>query len=164
MRTTRWHALIRSMAALQERTQAYCAEVKASPDCWRLCADRFATTGYVEVKFWCLQALHEVRLVVTQSMSEGTVESYVAVPWSILCPSVKSFSPFRPASQSDWAAAGSTRSGPCLKHPTTHLCPTFISFPQTDKEQSVLVRVPSSAESGLLVAEPASAVERHRGG
>ena len=52
--------MTRGMVKLQERTQAYCAEVKASPDCWRLCADRFAATGYVEVKFWCLQALHEV--------------------------------------------------------------------------------------------------------
>jgi len=59
-RTARWCALIRGTGDLQERTQAYCAEIKASPDCWRLCADRFAATSYVEVKFWCLQALHEV--------------------------------------------------------------------------------------------------------
>ena len=58
--TAWWRALIRGMAVPQERTQVYCAEVKASPDCWRICADRFAATYYVEVKFWCLQALHEV--------------------------------------------------------------------------------------------------------
>ena len=60
--------------SLQERTQAYCAEVKASPDCWRLCADRFASTGYVEVKFWCLQALHEVRLPTLRRMVCGVCE------------------------------------------------------------------------------------------
>ena len=44
----------------QEQAEAYVASVAASPDCWRLCVERFACTPHLEVRFWCLQRLHEV--------------------------------------------------------------------------------------------------------
>ena len=46
----------------QRRAAAYCDEVKKSPDCLELCLTRFATSLYNEVRFWCLQTLHEVSL------------------------------------------------------------------------------------------------------
>eukprot|EP00882_Tetradesmus_deserticola_P030510 GHRQ01034293.1.p1 GENE.GHRQ01034293.1~~GHRQ01034293.1.p1 ORF type:complete len:193 (-),score=37.31 GHRQ01034293.1:189-767(-) len=45
---------------LQERAAAYIASIKQSADCWKLCCERFPSTLYPEVKFWCLQTLHEV--------------------------------------------------------------------------------------------------------
>ena len=45
----------------QERAAAYLDGLKQSSDCWRLCVERFSPSGYGEVKFWCLQTLHEVR-------------------------------------------------------------------------------------------------------
>lgn len=36
-------------------------DIKQSPDVWGLCVERFSITAYAEVKFWCLQTLHEVR-------------------------------------------------------------------------------------------------------
>ena len=66
-------------ALRQERAQAYCAGVKTSPDCWRLCADRFAATAYVEVKFWCLQALHEVLLIVKGVLSYSLAQPSVGL-------------------------------------------------------------------------------------
>jgi exportin-T len=45
---------------LQERAAAFVDEIKRSPDVWRLCAERFSVTAFQEVKFWCLQTLHEV--------------------------------------------------------------------------------------------------------
>ncbi|KAK9812733.1 hypothetical protein WJX72_002830 [[Myrmecia] bisecta] len=44
---------------LKEQAQAYCNEVKRSDKSWRLYAERFSVTAYVEVKFFCLQALQE---------------------------------------------------------------------------------------------------------
>lgn len=44
----------------QERAAGYIASIKQSPDCWRLAVERFGSTQYPEVKFWCLQTLHEV--------------------------------------------------------------------------------------------------------
>lgn len=44
----------------QARAVAYCDEVKASPSCLQLCLTRFSSSPYLEVRFWCLQTLHEV--------------------------------------------------------------------------------------------------------
>lgn len=45
----------------QEQAEAYVATVAASPDCWRLCIERYGSTAHLEVRFWALQKLHEVR-------------------------------------------------------------------------------------------------------
>lgn len=45
---------------LQERAVAYCNETKAQPQCWQLCLEKYSTTSYLEVRFWCLQTMHEV--------------------------------------------------------------------------------------------------------
>ena len=49
--------------AVDEGVRAQAADllqrVKASPDSLQLLAERFVGSGYAEVKFWCLQALHE---------------------------------------------------------------------------------------------------------
>lgn len=44
----------------QARAEQYVSDVKKSPDCWQLCLERFSVTTYQEVKFWCLQTLHDV--------------------------------------------------------------------------------------------------------
>ncbi|KAJ9528951.1 hypothetical protein QJQ45_000515 [Haematococcus lacustris] len=46
-------------AALKERADAFIRDIKQNPEVWRLCIERFSVTGYPEVKFWCLQTLHE---------------------------------------------------------------------------------------------------------
>ena len=46
----------------QARATAFCDEVKQSPSCLQLCLTRFGSSPYIEVKFWCLQTLHEVGL------------------------------------------------------------------------------------------------------
>jgi len=45
----------------QERATAYLNQLKGSPEGWKFCVERFSSTPYPEVKFWCLQTLHEVR-------------------------------------------------------------------------------------------------------
>ena len=40
--------------------EAYLAQVKASPDSWQLCLARFDSSQYVEVRFWCAQALSQL--------------------------------------------------------------------------------------------------------
>ncbi|MEW5306130.1 MAG: hypothetical protein WDW36_008620 [Sanguina aurantia] len=47
-------------ARLKDQAGSFLVEVKASPDVWRLCTERFSVTQYSEVKFWCLQTLNEV--------------------------------------------------------------------------------------------------------
>eukprot|EP00435_Cladocopium_sp_Y103_P050538 s442_g15.t1 len=42
--------------AVREQATSYCDSIKARPDGWRFCWDRFAQTDSLEVKFWCLQA------------------------------------------------------------------------------------------------------------
>lgn len=44
----------------QGQATAYIDAIKAAPDCWRLCIERFGVSQYQEVHFWCLQTLHEV--------------------------------------------------------------------------------------------------------
>ena len=46
---------------MQARAGAYCEEVRRSAECWQLCLQRFSSSSFVEVRFWCLQTLHEVR-------------------------------------------------------------------------------------------------------
>jgi hypothetical protein len=47
-------------AALRAQALALLQSVKQSPGCWELCLERFASSSYVEVKFWCLQSLEEL--------------------------------------------------------------------------------------------------------
>ena len=47
---------------MQDRAVAYCNETKAQPLSWQLCLEKYSTTAYMEVRFWCLQTLHEVCL------------------------------------------------------------------------------------------------------
>lgn len=46
-------------AGLRGQAQSYLQSIKQSPECWQLCLSHFGSSGYVEVRFWCLQALHE---------------------------------------------------------------------------------------------------------
>lgn len=61
------------LACLQEQAAAYIASIKQSSDCWKLCCERFPATLYPEVKFWCLQSLHEVMPGPSSSSSSQTV-------------------------------------------------------------------------------------------
>ena len=45
----------------QARATSFLDEVKRSPSCLELCLTRFSSSPYIEVKFWCLQTLHEVK-------------------------------------------------------------------------------------------------------
>lgn len=45
---------------VQDRAAEFVNQIKSNPDVWRLCTERFSVTAYSEVKFWCLQTLHEV--------------------------------------------------------------------------------------------------------
>lgn len=45
---------------IQARAAEYIAGIKQSPECWKLCVERFGSSGYPEVRFWCLQTLQEV--------------------------------------------------------------------------------------------------------
>ncbi|GBF91404.1 exportin [Raphidocelis subcapitata] len=62
---------------LRERATAYLNQLKASPEGWKFCVERFSATPYPEVKFWCLQTLHEVvRAYYTQldAQSQGAIK------------------------------------------------------------------------------------------
>ena len=43
--------------AVRDQATSFCDSIKARPDGWRLCWDRFAQTESLEVKFWCLQVI-----------------------------------------------------------------------------------------------------------
>ncbi|CAE7540246.1 XPOT [Symbiodinium pilosum] len=45
---------------VREEATRYCEGVKARPDCWILCWERFTQTEVLEVKFWCLQVVLQV--------------------------------------------------------------------------------------------------------
>ena len=51
----------RTYHIVQERATAYCNDTKAQPQSWQLCLEKYTTTSYLEVRFWCLQTMHEVR-------------------------------------------------------------------------------------------------------
>ncbi|WIA12173.1 hypothetical protein OEZ85_012245 [Tetradesmus obliquus] len=57
---------------LKEQAAAYIASIKQSSDCWKLCCERFPATLYPEVKFWCLQTLHEVICACYLQLDEGS--------------------------------------------------------------------------------------------
>ena len=38
----------------------YCDSLRTNPDIWQLCMQRFGSSGYAEVQFWCLQTLQQV--------------------------------------------------------------------------------------------------------
>ncbi|CAD7697822.1 unnamed protein product [Ostreobium quekettii] len=44
---------------LKEQAVAFCNNVKIQQGSWRLFLERFRSSGFLEVKFWCLQALQE---------------------------------------------------------------------------------------------------------
>ena len=46
---------------LQEQARLYCDSLRTNPDIWQLCMQRFGSSGYAEVQFWCLQTLQQVR-------------------------------------------------------------------------------------------------------
>lgn len=47
-------------AQLKARAVSFIAEVKKNPDVWRLAIERFNISTHLEIRFWCLQTLHEV--------------------------------------------------------------------------------------------------------
>ncbi len=47
-------------AQLKAKAVNYCDEVIQNPACLALCIERFGSSSYMEVRFWCLQTLHEV--------------------------------------------------------------------------------------------------------
>ena len=47
-------------AALRAQALSLLASAKAQPDAWQLFLARFQASQYVEVRFWCIQALHEL--------------------------------------------------------------------------------------------------------
>ena len=44
----------------QRQAAAYCGDFKASPGCLEVCLRRLPSSPYIEVRFWCLQTVHEV--------------------------------------------------------------------------------------------------------
>jgi hypothetical protein len=44
---------------MQAQAMAYLDNAKAVPTVWQLCVERFSGCAYAEVKFWCLQTLHD---------------------------------------------------------------------------------------------------------
>jgi hypothetical protein len=52
---------------MQARANAFVNDVKKNENVWRLCCERFSMSPYPEVKFWCLQTLHEVMTVLLLS-------------------------------------------------------------------------------------------------
>lgn len=44
---------------LKLQAQAYCEEVKRGPDFWHVCVQKFFTSEYAEVQFWCLMFLED---------------------------------------------------------------------------------------------------------
>eukprot|EP00930_Biecheleria_cincta_P056989 TRINITY_DN42_c0_g2_i1.p1 TRINITY_DN42_c0_g2~~TRINITY_DN42_c0_g2_i1.p1 ORF type:complete len:1022 (-),score=209.04 TRINITY_DN42_c0_g2_i1:50-3115(-) len=46
--------------SVREQAQRYCDTVKARPDGWRFCWERFQQSSCLEVRFWCLQLLPQV--------------------------------------------------------------------------------------------------------
>ena len=47
-------------AHLKAKAVNYCDEVIQNPACQTLCIERYGSSSYMEVRFWCLQTLHEV--------------------------------------------------------------------------------------------------------
>ncbi|XP_019053873.1 PREDICTED: exportin-T isoform X2 [Nelumbo nucifera] len=45
---------------LKSQAVAYCQQVRETPSICRLCIERLICTNFVQVRFWCLQTLHEV--------------------------------------------------------------------------------------------------------
>ncbi|XP_010273842.1 PREDICTED: exportin-T-like isoform X2 [Nelumbo nucifera] len=56
---------------LKSQAAAYCSQVKGVPSICRVCIERLCYTSFVQVKFWCLQALHEALRLRYSSMSPG---------------------------------------------------------------------------------------------
>ena len=48
--------------SLQAEAAVYCAQLLANPRWWELFVEHYNATSYIEVKFWCLNALQEVHL------------------------------------------------------------------------------------------------------
>ena len=49
-----------ALVVLQEQARVYCDSLRTNPDIWQLCMQRFGSSGYAEVQFWCLQTLQQV--------------------------------------------------------------------------------------------------------
>ena len=87
MYLTHYKALARELSSIhravcqQRRAAAYCEEFKVSPSCLELCLRRLPSSPYIEVRFWCLQTVHEVS-------STSVVDFMECIMWracSMLC-------------------------------------------------------------------------------
>ena len=47
-------------AGIKAQADSYLQQARASPDCWQLCLARLQGSQYVEVRFWCAQALSQL--------------------------------------------------------------------------------------------------------
>ncbi|KAL0051899.1 hypothetical protein WJX82_004175 [Trebouxia sp. C0006] len=67
-------------AALKDRAVAYCNQTKAQPLSWQLCLEKYSSTAYMEVRFWCLQTLHEV-LITRYDQLDSNVVKQAVLSW-----------------------------------------------------------------------------------
>ena len=99
--------------ALRAQAEVYLSQLKASPDCWRLCLARFDASPFVEVRFWCLQALHEV---VRTRYANLDAPARAALKQSLLAAGAKPGSAGRPGGGSGAAADGTPPLPPFLRN------------------------------------------------
>ena len=76
---------------MQARASDFIKDVKANPLVWRLALERFSTSGYLEIKFWCLQTLHEVINQLEAMRLEHEHDLNLMHPMQVVRNSYKSF-------------------------------------------------------------------------
>jgi len=62
---------------LRAQAQAMLQTAVASPDAWQLCVSRLETSGYAEVKFWCLQTLHALARSLAYSSLDASARAQI---------------------------------------------------------------------------------------
>ncbi|XP_047961754.1 exportin-T-like [Salvia hispanica] len=132
-------------SVLKEQAAAFIQQVKDRPSICSICIEKFCVSNLVEVKFWCLQCLHEILRVRYPSMSLEEKDLIRKSVFSMACG--------EPVHANDTNAGRIFESPSFVKNKLAQVFVTLISYEYPEIWQSVFVDFLHKLSKGAAVID-----------
>ncbi|KAL1551758.1 exportin-T-like isoform X2 [Salvia divinorum] len=132
-------------SVLKEQAAAFIQQVKDRPSICTICIEKFCVSNLVEVKFWCLQCLHEILRVRYPSMSLEEKDLIRKSAFSMACG--------EPVHANDTNAARIFESPSFVKNKLAQVFVTLISYEYPEIWSSVFVDFLHKLSKGAAVID-----------
>ncbi|KAG6395676.1 hypothetical protein SASPL_141800 [Salvia splendens] len=132
-------------SVIKLQAAAFIQQVKDEPSISSICIEKFCVSNLVEVKFWCLQCLHEILRIRYSSMSPGEKDMIRKSVFAIACG--------EPVHANDTNLARIFESPSFVKNKLAQVIVTLISYEYPEIWQSVFVDFLNKLGNGAAVID-----------